>query len=212
MTDDISPEFVRFVNEERQASKLPGSPDQLKEGELSYPIFIDNEHASEFLRVAARRAAGLFRPSKHTEVIWVQGDRELAVSLAGLKVKLSDGLIYVIIPVRCDQTGNAKVEVAFAVGTDNEPTGLYASTFRRPNGPPLIVDAWGENLVAFAWQCILGMVSGIAGATGKDGRGNVLIPVELTASSKGIQILPMARYRFAGSSGLGAKTKMRGER
>jgi len=55
------------------------------------------------------------------------------------------------------------------------------------------------------------MISGIAGATGKDARGNILVPVELTASDKGLQIVPMARHRFAGSSGL-RTTKTRGAR
>jgi len=111
----------------------------------------------------------------------------------------------VTIPVRCDQTGSAKVAVVFAVGSARQPAGLYASTFRRPNGPALIISAWGDALVAFAWQCVIGLVSGIAGATGKDSRGNVLVPAELTASEKGLKILPMARHRFSGSSGLKVK-------
>jgi hypothetical protein len=211
MADAVAPEFARFINEERRASRLPPARRQLAEGEPSPPIFIEHGRASEFLRVAAKRAVGLFRPTKRTEVVWVQGDSELAVNLLNLDVKLSDGLIHVLIPVRCDQTGDATIEVVFAVGTPNEPAGLYASAYRRPNGPPLIVGAWGEALVAFAWQCVLEMISGIAGATGKDARGNILVPVELTASDKGIQIVPMARYRFAGSSGL-RTTKTRGAR
>jgi hypothetical protein len=211
MADYVEPEFVRFINKERQANRLPTSLKQLKEGDLSHPVNLDPKRVSEFLRVAAKRAVGLFRPTRHTEVVWTHGDSELAINLVGLDVKLSDGLITMLIPVRCDQTGDATIEVAFAVGTAKEPAGLFASAYRRPNGPPLIVEAWGENLVAFAWQCLLGMISGIAGATGKDARGNVLVPVELSASPKGIQIVPMARYRFAGSSRLTSTTKTRGE-
>jgi hypothetical protein len=212
MADTVAPEFVRFISEERRANRLPASRRQFAEGELSHPIFIEHGRASELLRVAAKRAVGFFRPTKRTEVVWVQGDSELAVSLIDLDMKLSDGLIVVLIPVRCDQTGAATVEVVFAVGTPNEPAGLYASAYRRPNGPPLIVEAWGEALVAFAWQSVLGMISGIAGATGKDTRGNILVPVELTASDKGIEIVPMARHRFAGSSGLRTTSKTRGAR
>ena len=100
-----------------------------------------------------------------------------------MQVELADGLIRVTLPVRCDQTGDAVIEVVFAVGSAKEPSGLYASTYRRPNGPALIVDTWGEALVAFAWQCVLGMVTGIAGAVGKDTRGNVLVPAELIAAN-----------------------------
>ena len=108
------------------------------------------------------------------------------------------------LPVRCDQTGSANIEVVFAVGSARQPSGLYASTFRRPIGPALVVDTWGEALVAFAWQGVLGMVSGIAGAVGKDARGNVMVPAELNADKGVLQIVPMARHRFAGSSGLKA--------
>jgi hypothetical protein len=210
MADTVAPEFARFIAEERRASRLPAPKRQLAEGETSHPIVIDEGRMPALLRVAAKQAAGLFRPTKRTEVVWVQGDSELAVSLTDLTVKLADGLIIVLMTVRCDQTGVVVIEVGFAVGTPDEPSGLYASTFRRPNGPPLIVEAWGEALVAFAWQCVLGMVSGIAGATGKDARGNILVPVELTASGKGLEIVPMARHRFAGSSGLRTAPKTRG--
>lgn len=207
MTDVIAPEFTRFVTAERRAKRLPSAPGPMAAGEILHPVFVEDKQASELLRVAAKRATGLFRPTKRTEVVWVAGDSELAVNLVELHVKLADGLIWVMIPVRCDQTGNGLVEVVFAVGSLKRPAGLYASTFRRPNGPELIVSVWGDALVAFAWQCVLGMVSGIAGATGKDSRGNVLVPVELAASERALQIVPMARHRFAGSSGLGTTTK-----
>ncbi len=212
MVDDVAPEFIRFVNEEQKASKFPVPEKQLKEGELSQPVQVDVERVSEFLRIAAKRAVGLFRTTKHTEVIWMHGDSELAVNLVGITARLSDGLIRVLIPVRCDEIGKATIEVAFAVGTPGNPSGLFASAYRRPNGPPVIVDAWGENLVAFAWQCLLGMISGIAGAAGKDASGDHLVPVELTASANGIQILPMARHRLSRLSKLKTITKTRGIR
>ncbi len=209
MAASVAPEFERFVNEERRARRLSAPSGRLTEGKLIRPIVVVQGRAPELLRVAARRASGLTYPSKHAEVVWAQGESELAVNLLDLDVKLSAGLIRVLIPVRCDQTGLATIEVVFAVGAPGAPAGLYASAFRRPIGPPLIVDGWGEALVAFAWQCVLGMITGVAGATGKDARGNVLVPVEMTASDKGIEIVPMARHRFAGGSGLGA-AKTRG--
>ena len=202
MIDGVAPEFVRFVAAERRANRLEAVARPMAEGEVFRPVRVANKQATEMFQVAARRASGLYRPSKRTEVVWVDGENELAVSLTDSKVVLADGLIRVALAVRCDQTGPAVVELVFAVGSENEPSGLYASTYRRPSGPALVVDCWGEALVAFAWQCVLGMVSGIAGATGKDARGNVLVPIELTASRAGLSILPMARHRFAGASGL----------
>ena len=208
MADTVAPEFLRFVSDERRANRLAAPQGPMTAGDVAHPIFVERGQATELIRVAARRAAGLFRPTKRTEVVWVDGDSELAVNLVDLRIDTRDGLIQVAIPVRCDQTGNAVIEVFFAVGSPKEPAGLYASTFRRPNGPPLIVGAWGDALVAFAWQCLLGLVSGIAGATGKDDRGNILVPVELVASERGIQIMPMARHRFAGSTGLRTPVKV----
>jgi len=202
MTDAVAPEYTRFVADERRANRLAAVARPMAEGDVFEPVALKGEQATAFLQVAARRASGLYRPTTRTEVVWVQGDSELAVSLAALRVQLADGLIRVTLPVRCDQTGDAVVEVVFAVGSAKEPSGLYASTFRRPNGPALIVDTWGDALVAFAWQGVLGMVSGIAGAVGKDARGNVLVPAELTAANGAIRIVPMARHRFAGVSGL----------
>lgn len=204
MTDTVAPEYARFIADERRAKRLEAVARPMAEGDVFKPVSLKGEQASQFLRVAARRASGLFRPSRHTEVVWVQGDSELAVSLNGLNVALAEGLIRVTIPVRCDQTGNVTVEVVFAVGSAKDPSGLYASTFRRPIGPAVIVDTWGEALVAFAWQGVLGMVSGIAGAVGKDARGNVMVAAELSADRGVLQIVPMARHRFAGSSGLKA--------
>ncbi len=202
MSEAVAPEFTHFITGERRAGRLPAALDPRAAGEVFHTVTVEGGQASELLRVAARRAAGFFRPTKRKEVVWVNGDSELVVNLVDLQVKLADGLIRVIIPVRCDQSGNAQVEVVFAVGSARQPSGLYASTYRRPNGPAAVVSVWGEHLVAFAWQCVLGMVSGIAGATGKDDRGNILVPVELVASERALQIVPMARHHFAGSSGL----------
>jgi hypothetical protein len=200
--DPVDAEFTRFVESERRARRLARPVRPVAEGEVFDAVRIAPKQGTELMRVASRRAAGFFRPTKRTEVVWVEGENELAVGIAGIEVKLADGLMRVLIPVRCDQTGPATVEALFATGSPTVPGGLYAATPRRPNGPPAVIDAWGDALVAFAWQCVLGLVTGIAAAVGKDTRGNLLVPVELSVSARGIEILPMARHRFAGSSTL----------
>lgn len=207
MAETVAPEFARFIAAERRAQRLPAVVRPMSEGEVWNTVFIEAGQVTKLLRVAARRAVGFFRPSKRTEVVWVEGENELAVNLVELNVKLSTGLVRIGIPVRCDQTRSAMVEVLFAVGSPDQPAGLYAAAPRRPQGPEVVVAAWGDALVAFAWQCVLSLVTGIAAATGKDERGNLLVPVELAVSARGIEIVPMARHRFAGSSTLKTPTK-----
>ena len=202
MAESVAPEFQRFVAAERRAGRVGALPAPMREGEVFGTVFVEAGKLAEFARVAARRGAGMFRPSARSEIVWVEGANQLAIDIAKLDVRVADGLIRVIIPVRSDQTGSVPIEVLFAVGSANEPAGLYAAASKKPSGPELIVDAWGEALVAFAWQCVLGVVTGIAAATGKDVRGNLLVPVELFADGRGVSIVPMARHRFAGSSTL----------
>jgi hypothetical protein len=183
----------------------------MAEGQIGKAVLLRADEAQRLLPVAARRAAGFFRPTKRTEVVWVEGDSELAVSITQLKVEFRPGLIGISLFVRCDQTGAAEVRVNFACGAPERPAGLYAAAQRRPYGPELIVATWGDALVAFAWQCVLALVAGLANATGKDERGNLMVPVEMVATSRGLQIVPMARHRFAGSSGLKPSTSVKPE-
>ena len=140
-------------------------------------------------------------------MVWVEGDSELAVEIGAVQIAIGHGRIDIVLPVSCDQTGQANVIVTFAVGEEGQPAGMYASTLRRPVGPTLIIDTWGEALVAFAWRTLLTLISQLAGAAGKDGRGNVLVPADFIANADGLLIQTMGRFRFSGSSGLTGKTR-----
>jgi hypothetical protein len=199
VADTVAPEFARFVAAQRPEGAVLKPPG---EGQVGHVVYLSSDEAQRLLPVAARRAAGFFRPTTRAEVVWVDGESELAVSLTKLKIGFGNGFIALSLAVRCDQTGDAEVRVSFACGSPDRPAGLYAAAQRRPSGPELIVATWGDALVAFAWQCLLGLVSGLANASGKDARGNLMVPVEMVASPRGLQIVPMARHRFAGSSGL----------
>lgn len=202
MADSVLREYSRFVAGERRAGRLPAERAAMREGEVFQAVFIEGAKLAEFARVAARRGAGLVRPTQRTEIVWIDGANELAIDIGKLDVRVDEGQIHFAIAVRCDEVGSAVVGVLFAVGSEQSPAGLYAAASKRPTGPELVLDLWGDALVAFAWQCLLGIASGIAAATGKDARGNLLVPVELVAHARGVGIVPMARHRFAGSSGL----------
>jgi hypothetical protein len=201
-SERIPAAFARYVERERLAQRFIPEVRPLMAGTVTSRLRVGSEDLNGLAVEAAKRAAGFFRPTRRTEVVWVDGESELAVNLAGVRAETSDGVLVVTIPVRCDQTGEAEVHVTFAVGRPGHPAGLYASTQRRPRGPAVIVDTWAEAIVAFAWQILLGLATGLAGATGKDARGNRLVPVELEATREGLTIVPMARHRFAGSPGL----------
>lgn len=209
--DGIAPEYHRYIAAQRRAAGQDERPPRATTGHLGKPVRVDPKSAGELLRVAARRASGFVRPGsgeQHPQVLWVDGDNALAVLIARLDVRFGEGAITVRIPVRCDQTGDALVEVLFATGSASRPAGLYAAAQRRPRGPEIVVATWGDSLVAFAWEAVLGMVAGLAGATGKDTRGNVLVPAEMVASANGLLLQPMARHRFAGGSGLKPTTNI----
>jgi hypothetical protein len=196
----IAPEYSKYVARQRADGVLPPEAKRAS-GQLGDDIRLDPDSAVRLMRVAALRAAGIFRPTKRTTIAWVDGGNQLAIVVAELDLELADGQIVLVVPVRCDQV-EGSVRVTFAVGSPEDPRGLYAATERRPRGPELVVDTWGEALVAFAWQCLLGLFTGMAAATGKDTRGNYLVPVEIAASRAGLVVVPMGRHRFSGSTGL----------
>jgi hypothetical protein len=203
MADEGNPAaYTRHVAAERRAERFVGSRGPLAPGEATDRLFVAAEQLGPLAVEAAKRAAGFFRPTRRTEIVWVDGESELAVGIAGVRVETGQGTVVVTIPVRTDQTGHALVHITFAVGEPGRPAGIHAATQRRPRGPTLIVDTWGEAIVAFAWQLLLSLVTGLAGATGMDARGNRLVPVELEATAKGLQLVAMARHRFSGSPGL----------
>lgn len=196
----VAREYAEYVRTERAEGRLPPGR-ALGDGEVGDAIRLDPQAAVSLMRVAALRAAGIFRPTKRTEIAWVEGENQLALVVAALDLELRDGLVVVVVPVRCDQTEGV-VRVSFVVGAPERPRGLYAATQTRPSGPQLVVDTWGDALVAYAWQCLLGLLTGMAGAAGKDARGNYMVPVEMAANADGLVVVPMGRHRFAGSTGL----------
>jgi hypothetical protein len=200
MPASIATEYLKFVAQQHTALPQAAVRAPLTEGQLHPPIDMGGGTARELLAVAMREAAGLYRPSTRKEVVWVDGSDELAVALEPSDLAIDDGVLALTLAVRCDQTGDARVRITFVCGSPDQPAGLFAATHRVPEGPALVVDRWGDALVAFAWQCVLGLFSGLAAAAGKDARGQVLVPVEVMVTAKGLTILPMARHRFTGQS------------
>jgi hypothetical protein len=166
---------------------LPREP--LEAGQIGPQIPLDRRSVEELVRLAARDGGG-------DTLLWVDGDSQLLVRASAVEVQVGTGLMLVRIPVACEETGAVVVQVAFAVGTEAAPAGLVATTETRPRGPAVVVDVWGDALTAFAWQAVLRVTTAVAAEGGTDRDGAGLIPVALTASESGIQLLTLARHGF----------------
>lgn len=183
--------FITELEEPSVAERRPFGA-----GEVAHPVKISSDTASRLAVVAARRASGLTPTSRRSEVLWTDADGRLAVGVGGVDVRTGNGLAVVTIPVRCDQTGRESVSVTFAVGDPKQPAGMFAATERIPRGPGLIVDTWGDALVAFAWQILLDIATDVAATVDEDPGGDRLVPAQVTATDEGLEILPMGRHRI----------------
>lgn len=127
-------------------------------------------------------------------VVWVAGREELLVYVDRTSIACAPGMVTISVVVRCDEIkADQRVDVAFAVGTTERPTGLVMSTFDRVQGPALIADTWSESITAFAWEAVVTMAQQLAAATGKDAAGRPLVPALIAADKNLLLIAAMAR-------------------
>jgi hypothetical protein len=198
MPTNISAECRRLLETVRQRCPglLPREP--VKAGTVVDAVPLKRPEASALFPAAAVTAAGLDNTTagRPATVLWREGNRELLVFPQKVTAKFGEGVIVIAIPVSCDQTGPATVHVTFVVGDSKRPAGLICATEGRPRGPETIVDAWGDNLIAFAWHVLLEVAANVAGEAGRDVDGSRLVPIALAASANGLSIVPMARHTF----------------
>lgn len=152
---------------------LPSDP--VKPGTVVDDVALTPAEAAALFPTAAALAAGVDQPGAdpNAPVLWREGDLELLVQPAGVTARFATGVVVVTIPVSCDQTGDTQVHVTFVVGDQKRPAGLLAATEQRPFGPAVIVDAWGDNLVAYAWHVVIEVMTngdraGRLGGAGRD--------------------------------------------
>lgn len=182
---------------------LPSDP--LPPGTPSEPVPVDPERFGGLVRVASRQAAARAASGRvptsdkdlPSVVIWEQGALALAVNLGAIGMAVEEGVVTATIPVVCDQVprrGGARI--TFAVGTPERPTGLLAATTRAPEGPPVVIDAWGEALLALAWQALLDSAAGVAAHAGADTDGTPLVATAFAAAKDRVEVTPQARHPF----------------
>lgn len=150
--------------------------------------------AQRLLRATTRLVADLPADSNQ-DVVWVSGSSELLVFTDQVTLTCNVGLVTIGIPVSCDQTrGAVEIGVPLAVGTQEEPRGLFMSTFSRPRGPEVVTEPWAGALTAFAWESLLTLARQLSGAAGSDRQGRSLVPVALASGRNLLMVRSMARH------------------
>jgi hypothetical protein len=171
-------------------------PEPLPAGTTSSEATLAAKDLPGLVRSAALAISGFADDAadRAPSVLWRNGESELLVLPGGVQTQLADGIVALSVPVRCDQSGDAFVHMSFFVGAPDRPAGLVAATEPRPRGPAAVVDVWGERLVAFGWRIVVELATHIAAESGRDEDGAPLLPVAITATSRGLTVLPIARH------------------
>ncbi|MEQ6899112.1 hypothetical protein [Microbacterium sp. KR10-403] len=181
----------------------PGAlPSRLQPGEAGAPLRVAAARARDIVGIAAVQALADTRSPDDeppSAVVWQDGADELLVLLDSIQVTTGDGTVTVTVDVACDEVpatrtgGRSRITVDLVVGTASRPTGMLAAA-PAPQGDALIVQRWGDQLIALAWRALLDAASGLGAASGSDSDGRPLIPVALTAAATGLTVAPQARF------------------
>jgi len=129
-------------------------------------------------------------------VVWVAGQDELLVLLDEVRIACAPGLVTISLFVQCEELrGDQRVDVAFAVGTPQQPKGLVMSTFDRVSANRLIADTWSGALTAFAWEALVTVAQQLAAGMGTDAAKRPLVPGTIASDTNLLLLGAMARSR-----------------
>lgn len=163
--------------------------ENLSAGAIADKITVQPQGLDELIRAAMGAAA-------QQRVIWRDGDSEVLVHLDQTRTKTLDGLVLVGVTLECDETGVQEITVPFAVGSESMTAGMLGITEAEPRGHPLLVQRWGEAIVATAWKALLDVGQTLAAEAGTDEDGAALVAGALVAKPDGLQVIPQARHIF----------------
>jgi hypothetical protein len=126
--------------------------------------------------------------------VWRTLDSELYVEPREARVAVLDGLVLAGIPTRCVELGRIEMVVPVATGTEPEPAGMVMAAETVARGPQLLVDIWGETLVAAVWIAFIDVCRSVAASAGEDRRCRPLLPGAVYAEPGRLTIVPQARH------------------
>jgi len=168
-------------------------------GGLGEPIVIDPGVLQRELRPSLALAAGFDATAREPDarsVLWNDGTNRLIVQLDDAEVRIGAAVIDVSMTVRCDQIGADRVTCTFVTTPLERAAGFVWATESRPRGPAVVVELWGEALVALVWRSLIEIASLAAETCGADAAGRPLVPSTVVATPDGLLVVPMAAHRF----------------
>ncbi len=207
MTDDVTRPLSSRVAEEQRKAKcrrlldelrqtcpdvIPPPPRPvLKPGEVSATATVEPRALQRLVQTAItpRDGAGAF--------VWTDADDEVIVHSGKTRVATTDGVVAVALTLECVETdGPAEVVVPFGCGSSHNLAGMIVATETRPRGPAILVDRWGDAIIATAWQALLDVADGVASGAGTDIDGQPLRAGAMVAGVNGLTITPQAPHDF----------------
>jgi hypothetical protein len=188
---------TEFQPPDEIAGLLPGQPRQA--GKTAPTRTLPPDALQQLIPSAAVVAAGLDPArtlSPAPPVLWEADGARLLIRVSAVRAELGTGIVQIVVPVTCDQTGDTEVTVAFVTGSTARPAGGIATTEDHPRGPAVVVENWAEPLIAFAWQTLVVATTALSGAGGEDTSGRNLVTAGLDVSADGLRVTPMGRHTF----------------
>lgn len=186
------------VNQQRQRRPKEFGDRVVEPGESGPDIGLSTDAVEDLLRRAmAETGHGVttgVSGDGPVRLLWSHEDSRLLVGVEKASVAVTDGLVVVTVPVSCDETGTAEVQIGLAVGSKQRPAGMVAVA-GEPRGPRPIVELWGEALTALAWGALLRATTDLARHAGRDLDGYGLIPAGLQAGD-GVTLATAARHEI----------------
>jgi hypothetical protein len=162
----------------------------VKPGDVAATATVEPRSLQRLVRTA-------ITPESGDPFVWTQADDEVVVHAGKTRVATSDGVVAVALTLECVETdGPVEVVVPFACGFKDHLAGMIAATETRPRGPAILVDRWGEAIIATAWQALLDVADSAASGTGTDVDGRPLRAGAIVAGSSGLRITPQAPHDF----------------
>jgi|EndMetStandDraft_7_1072992.scaffolds.fasta_scaffold03077_2 hypothetical protein len=162
----------------------------VKPGEVATTATVEPRSLQRLVRSA-------ITPDSGDAFVWTQADDEVVVHAGKTRVVTGEGVVAVALTLECVETdGPTEVVVPFACGSKANLVGMIAATENRPRGPAILVDRWGDAVIATAWQALLDVADSAASGTGTDIDGRPLRAGAIVAGSDGLTITPQAPHDF----------------